>query len=231
MSPPARHPVLWYLWFERSVARFLNKNNPDIFLSTDGYLSLRAKVPQILVIHDLAFENYPNDVPFLVRKYYQYFTTKFAKKASKILTVSEYSKNDIIKFYDIKPEKISVVYNGSRKGFKPIQPEDVNRVQSNLTDGSDYFFYLGALHQRKNISNLLLAFDRFKESDAENIKLVIGGRKAWGNKEMEETFHNMKFKKDVVFTGWLTDEDAAQYMAACLGFVYLSYFEGFGIPY
>jgi glycosyltransferase involved in cell wall biosynthesis len=230
LPPPARHPVLWYLWFEWSVAKFLNKNKPDIFLSTDGYLSLHAKVPQVLVIHDLAFENYPNDVPYSVRKYYQYFTPRYAKKASKILTVSEFSKNDIVRFYDVKPEKISVVYNGSREGFKPLELEERNKIKNKLTDGTDYFFYLGALHQRKNIKNLLLAFDLFKENDEKNIKLVIGGRKAWGNKEMELAFQNMKYKDEVIFTGWLSDDESAQYMASCLSFVYLSYFEGFGIP-
>ena len=77
LSPQARHPFLWYLWFEFSVSKFLKKNNIDLFFSPDGYLSLNTNVKTLLTIHDLNFEHFPEQLPFLTRKYYQYFTPKF----------------------------------------------------------------------------------------------------------------------------------------------------------
>ena len=92
LFPPARHPLLWYWWFEYSVTAALKQIKPDIFLSTDGYLSLACQVPQVIVMHDLAFEHFPDHVNALTARYYRHFTPKFAKKANRIATVSEYSK-------------------------------------------------------------------------------------------------------------------------------------------
>jgi hypothetical protein len=99
IGPQARHPVLHYLWFEYSVPGALKKINPDVFVSPDAYLSLKTKFKTLLVIHDLNFEHYPENMPALVRKYYKYFTPRFARKASRIATVSRFSKQDIVKQY------------------------------------------------------------------------------------------------------------------------------------
>lgn len=112
VSPPARHPFLWYWWFEKSIPKILKKHQIDLFISPDGYCSLSTDIPQILTIHDLGFEHFPEHTPFLVRNYYRYFTPKFCAKASKILAVSEFTKNDIVAKYGIDKSKIDVVYNG-----------------------------------------------------------------------------------------------------------------------
>lgn len=90
--PPARHPFLWYWWFEFSIPKILKRYQPDVFLSPDGYLSLRDKTPALPVIHDINFKHYPADLPFLFSKYYNHYFPLFAKKAQRIATVSEFSK-------------------------------------------------------------------------------------------------------------------------------------------
>src|ERR1039457_2407091 len=99
LYPQARHPLLFYLWFEYSLSSLLKRLNADLFLSPDGYLSLKSDTKSLAVIHDLNFEHYPNDLPFLVRKYYRYYFPKFANKATIIATVSEFSKQDNVKQY------------------------------------------------------------------------------------------------------------------------------------
>ena len=111
VSPPARHPFLWYWWFEKSIPKILKKHKIDLFISPDGYCSLNTTIPQILTIHDLGFEHFPMHVPFLVRNYYQYFTPKYCEKSAKILAVSQFTKNDIVEKYGIAASKIDVVYN------------------------------------------------------------------------------------------------------------------------
>ena len=73
VGPPARHPLLWYWWFERSLPTVLKKIKADVLLSPDGFVSLRSKVPTVMVTHDLAFEQYAKHVPLLVRKYYRHY--------------------------------------------------------------------------------------------------------------------------------------------------------------
>jgi len=230
LFPPARHPFLWYCWFEMAVGNWLNKHQPDLFLSTDGYGCLRTKVPQVLVMHDLAFEHFPEQVPLITRLYYKYFMPKFAHKAARIATVSTYSKNDIIRQYGISSDKIDVVYNGSKHLYQPLSETEKAKVKNKLTDGADYFIYVGSIHPRKNIKNLLLAFEQYKTQTGTDTKLVLVGRKAWDFKEVEETHERMTHRRDVIFMGHVLPEDLAALMGGALAMVYVSLFEGFGIP-
>ena len=120
LFPQARHPILYYLFFEFAVTRALKKVKADVFLSPDGYLSLRTDVPSVQVIHDLNFEHFPEFVPFLERKFYRYFFPRYAQKATRIATVSSYSKQDIIDLYNQPESKIDVVYNGAADRFKDV---------------------------------------------------------------------------------------------------------------
>lgn len=230
LSPPARHPFLFYWWFEISVANFLNKYNPDLFLSPDGYLSLRAKCKQLAVIHDINFEHYPKDVSWLVRKYYRYFFPRFAKRANRIATVSQFSKGDLVKTYGVDSNKIDVVYNGCNKAFHPVSDQIKSTTKDRFSKGEDYFVFVGALQPRKNISRLFDAFDKFREQHDKPVKLVIVGEKYYWTSAIKRSFINMKFREDVVFTGRLSVRDLNDVIASALAMTYIPYFEGFGIP-
>ena len=230
IGPQARHPFLFYLWFEHSIPYILNKIKPDIFVSTDGYLSLSSNVKQLAVIHDLNFEHYPEDVPYLVRKYYKYYFPRFARKADRIVTVSDFSKNDIINCYNVDPGKIDISYNGAGEGFIKLTGEEKEIVLKKYSGGAPYFLFVGALHPRKNIKNLFLAFDIFKKRTGSDIKLLIVGEKQWWKEDIEAVYKNMIFKNEVVFTGHLHISELTDVMASALALTYVSYFEGFGIP-
>lgn len=230
LSPPARHPILFYIWFEYSVGSFLNKYKPDLFLSPDGYLSLKATCKQLPIIHDINFEHYPKDLSWMVHTYFTHFFPKFARKASRIATVSEFSKNDIAQTYTIDPKKIDVVYNGCNESFKPVNDIIRRETKSKFSAGADYFLFVGALHPRKNISRLFQAFDAFKSRQPNPVKLVIVGEKYYWTREIKHTYIGMKFKDDVVFTGRLSTNDLRNVIASAIAMTYIPYFEGFGIP-
>jgi glycosyltransferase involved in cell wall biosynthesis len=230
ISPQARHPILFYIWFEFSVASVLKKLKPDLFLSPDGYLSLNSDCKQLAVIHDLNFEHYPNDLTFLVRKYYKYFFPRFAKKATRIATVSEFSKQDLVKTYGISADKIDVVYNGCNTSYLPVSTEIIESTKKKYSEGKNYFLFIGALHPRKNISRLFSAFDKFKTESNSDTKLLIVGAKYYWSKEIKETYENMHHKKDVIFTGRLKSDDLKKVLGSALALAYVPYFEGFGIP-
>jgi glycosyltransferase involved in cell wall biosynthesis len=230
LFPQARHPFLWYWWFEISVSRWLNKHRPDLFLSTDGYACLGTNVPQVLVMHDLSFEHFKDHTPFLTGQYYQYFMPRFAAKAARIATVSEFSKQDMVNLYEISADKIDVVYNGSKEVYRPVTAEVKQKIKAKLTDGKDYFIYVGSIHPRKNVKNLLLAFEQFKTETNADFKLLIVGRKAWDYKDVDAAYTNMKFRSDVIFAGHVPPQDLGDIMASAFAMVYVSLFEGFGIP-
>ena len=230
LYPPARHPILWYLWFEISVAWFLKKTKPDLFLSPDGQLSLSAQCPQVLVIHDLAFEHFPEFIPDFVAKYYKWYTPKFAHKASAIATVSQASKDDIVQLYQINPDKITVVYNGINSTFLPVLDAVKTNTKEKFSFGNPYFLYVGSLHPRKNIARMFMAFDRFKTLTNAKTKFIVAGRKAWMIEEIEDAYETMVHKDDVIFLGHTPPDVLHKLIGSALALVYVSLFEGFGIP-
>ena len=228
--PPARHPYLWYLYFEWGVTRLLKQLQPDLFLSTDGWLSLRTNVPTVDVIHDLNFEHYPEFIKPVVRRYYKRFFHRFAQKAARIATVSEYTGQDINKLYGVSLDKIDVVYNGSSSLYLPIGEDAKKSVKAEYSSGCDYFLFVGLIHQRKNLANEFRAFDRYKQSDTRNMKFVVVGDKKWWHGEIEDAYLAMEHKEDVIFLGRQPQEALSRLMAAATALVYASFFEGFGIP-
>ncbi|MCK5839685.1 MAG: glycosyltransferase family 4 protein, partial [Bacteroidales bacterium] len=230
VGPQARHPVLFHIWFEYALPFIFRKIKPDLFLSPDGYLSLSTPVKSVNVIHDLNFEHYPEDLPALARWHYRYFFPRYAKKAERIATVSEFSKQDIVSRYQIDPQKIDVVYNGANDHYEPLSQESKQRTKEKITRGKPYFIFIGALHPRKNLTNLFKSFDKFRKVYQSDIKLVIVGAKKWWTEEIRNTYEKMEFREEVIFTGRLSADELKNALGSALALTYISYFEGFGIP-
>jgi len=201
-----------------------------MFLSTDGFISLRSCVPSCAVIHDINFEHRPLDLPFIARKYYRYFFPRFARGATRLATVSEYSRRDIINNYGIDEEKIDLIYNGASKNFTPATAKEIEAVRERYTSGAPYFVFVGTIHPRKNIKNLLRAFELFREEHKAPFKMVIVGKKTFLAKPTEDQLESMKFKSDVIFTGRLSSGELNDIMAAAWALTFVPFFEGFGIP-
>lgn len=224
LSPQARHPILFKIWFDWSITKALKKFDIDLFFSPDGYLSLRTGVPQLGVIHDLNFEHHPADLPKWPLKYLKKNFPLFAKKAKHIITVSEFSKQDIITRYQIEPDKITVAYNAADSFFK-LQKEDIQKeIKNKYTGGEDYFIYVGAIHKRKNVDRLITAFDLFKSKTLAKTKLVIVGDSLWGNG------NGVAQNNDIIFTGHIEFKELAVLVGSAKALCLVSYFEGFGIP-
>jgi glycosyltransferase involved in cell wall biosynthesis len=193
-------------------------------------LSTRTNVKSLAVIHDLNFEHYPKDLPFSVRKYYRHFFPRFASKAARIATVSQFSKEDIIHQYHVSREKIDVVYDGSNELYSPLSGAEIQEVRNKYTHGAPYFVFIGSLHPRKNLSNLFHAFNDFKKQQPSDIKLVIVGEKKWWTKEIRRAYNNLDHPEDVIFCGRQKLAELRNILGASLALTYVSYFEGFGIP-
>lgn len=226
----ARHPILFYLWFEWMIPSVLKKHGADLFLSPDGYLSLRSDVKQLAVIHDINFEYYPRHLPWLVRLYLRHFFPKFAEKATRIATVSEFSKEDLIRHYEVEPENIDVVYNGVNESYRPLTAEEKTATKNKLTKGADYFVFIGSIQPRKNLTQLFKAFDLFKKAHKTDIKLLVVGEIRWWTKAIKRAYKAMEHQDDVIFAGRLEQNDLCMALGASTALAYVSFFEGFGIP-
>lgn len=222
LSPPARHPVLFKFWFNFLLPKAFKRYQIDLFFSSDGFLSLNSDIQQVGVIHDLNFEHYPEDLPKNILKYYKKYMPLFAQKANKVITVSNYSKNDIVNKYKVNSEKIKVIYNGGNDIFKPIKEEKIRNFQNNNTN-RPYFIYVGSLHKRKNIERMLKAFQAFNNEDKWDF--IIIGTDMWkGQLDLDGILNNVKF------IGRKSGNELAMWIASSSALVYISYFEGFGLP-
>lgn len=223
IKPQARHPILFLWWFEVGIPQAFRKYQADVFFSPDGFTSLSNLVSKtVLVIHDLAYLHFPDHIGAAMLHYYRRYMPRFIRKADKIITVSHQTKKDLKSHFPGSESKTTVIYNGVRKFAR------ADSYQSNLPQ--PYFVCLGSLHPRKNILKLLEAFTVLRRRSNMPISLVLIGRKAWKTSQIEKKVAEHPFKDDIIFTGYLSDAEVSNVMQASAALVYVSLFEGFGLP-
>ncbi|MCB0844451.1 MAG: glycosyltransferase family 4 protein [Bacteroidetes bacterium] len=231
IPPQARHPLLWHAWFHFMVKRKMDQLKPDVLFSPEFYLTNHPSIPQIPVFHDIAFEHYPEDINPWAAKYCRKYGPIYAQRAKHIFTVSEFCRTDISEKYKIDPEKISVVYNAADQGFKPIGEKEQTKIREQYANGSPYFLFVGTVQPRKNLEHLLRGFDQFKSvSGSSDVKLLLTGRKGWKYEGALAAHEAMTHPDDVIFTGFVNDEELNALYASSLALCLVSYLEGFGIP-
>ncbi len=230
IAPKTRHPLAWYYWFNVAVPLYLRKLKADYFISFDGFLSQTTSVKQILFIHDVAFLQKQKWINPVYKAYYKFFTPRFIKKAAHIFTVSDFSKQEIMEKYKVPAAGIDVLYNGVADTLKPLHWSQQNEVREKYTNHTMYFLYVGSIHPRKNLINLLKGFSQFKKWQKSNLKLVLAGRLAWKNKAFNKLLETYKYKEDVIVLGYLPNEALYKIMASAYALIYPSLYEGFGVP-
>ena len=228
--PALRHPVLYVIYMELVLPFFLRKHKPDLMVSMDSFLSLLSGCKQIPVIYDINFEHKPEDIALKNRIYYRFFTKRFAKKAKRIATISEYSKRDIADFYKIDTTLIDNVSCGINSNFSPLSNEEIIAVRDKWSKGKPYFFFVGSMHPRKNIKRLIDGFNLFKERTQSDFKLVLAGSLLWQKTDIEDSYINSQYKDDIIFTGRLSDADLQKVLGAAYALSFVPIFEGFGLP-
>lgn len=119
---------------------------------------------------------------------------EICQKAKRIVTVSEFSKQDIVDCYHVNPDKIDVAYNGANEAFTPISETEQIEIRQRYTDGNPYFMFVGSLHPRKNLARLFTAFDLFKSQTPSNVKLLIVGEKRWWSEPIQQAYERCVFK-------------------------------------
>ncbi|MBK9660154.1 MAG: glycosyltransferase family 4 protein [Chitinophagaceae bacterium] len=228
--PALRHPLLYVFYMEVVLPFFLRKHKPDVMVSADGYLSLSSSCKQIPIIYDINFEHKPGDIKLKNRIYFKFFFKRFARKAKRIATISEYSKKDIADYYKLDSSTIDNVSCGINSNFSPLDEQQISEVKNKWSGGKPYFFFVGSMHPRKNIKRLIDAFNLFKQKTGSNFKLILAGSILWSKTEIEDSYTNSPYKEDIIFTGRLSDEDLQKMLGAAYALSFVPIFEGFGLP-
>lgn len=230
LFPPARHPLLFYLWYQFSLRRAINSCLPDVFFSPDSFMPLRLQCPSVITVHDIAHQCYPEAISWAQRQYYSHFMPRFLNEAAAVITVSEFSKREILKHYPVSAEKITVIYNGIGAAYKPLPEVERQEIRQQYTQGCPYFLFVGAIHPRKNVARLIEAYTLFRTAGGEQVKLLIAGRKSWDYGDVEQAIAASPYLADIVFTGYVSSSMLAKITASAHALCYVSLYEGFGLP-
>jgi len=229
LHPQARHPLLWHYWFEYALSRALIKHQINVLYSPEPYLSLRSQVPGVMVTHDLSFLLHPEHVKPSHLRYFKKYIPQYHDHAKHIITVSHASKADLIRHLAVPEEKITVAHNAVRKGFAPLDKIEKEDVRQKLTGGHPYIIYLGSIHPRKNVAQLIRAFEIFCSGGHPEHRLVLYGRWAFQHSGVQSLIHSSRWRENIVM---ISDNDIAveNALAAAECLCYVSLYEGFGLP-
>lgn len=207
-------------------------NSADITMFFNYVIPPGVKGKKITIIHDMAYKAYPDTVRKRTRNLLNISLQKSCKRADKIITVSEFSKQEIIKYLGVEEDKIVVMPNGV--DFSLYHPnycyKDIIKVKGKYKIDTDYFLYLGTLEPRKNIERLIHAYSQLKSELPDVPKLVIAGKKGWMYESIFETVKSLKMEKNVIFVGYVEEKDAPILIKGAEIFLFPSIYEGFGMP-
>ncbi len=192
-----------------------------------------APCPVVTTIHDLSFEHLPE--AFNRRSWMQLRLTvrRTARRAAHLITLSEFSRQDISKTYGIPLERITVTPAAAPPQFARVANEtQLQVVRRNYGIERDYILSLCSIQPRKNLVRLIEAYSDLRQHHpgTELPQLVLAGKKGWLENDVFQVAEQSPVAKDIVFTGYVADQDLPALYSGALCFVYPSYFEGFGLP-
>jgi len=190
--------------------------------------ALSRKTAAIQTVHDLCFEHFSQFFSKKSRLWFKILRPKkLIKKADVIIAVSLSTKNDVVQTYKISPQKIHVIYEGIDQLFGQNLNENTwKNLKKKYQLPDEYFLFLSTLEPRKNLKNLLLAFEEYKKENTNKTKLVLVGQ------EQPDVFSKLQIPStnDVIQTGFIHEEEKSYFYKNAKALVYPSFFEGFGLP-
>ncbi len=230
LAPVTRLPILIRFWLDYPVRKHVQKRKPDVFFSPDGFIPLGMSVPKVSMIHDVAYLRYPEHLPARINAFYKKWIPRYLAYTDHIITVSHFSKSEIMDGYNVPEDKITVVYNGISDRFQPVDESVKQTTRKKYADGKPYLLYLGAIHPRKNVQMLIEAFTLFKSKKASDLKLVLAGRASWQSEDIQKAIAESPFRNDIRMPGYVSTEDTVPLIGSAEAMVYPSLYEGFGLP-
>lgn len=223
-------------WSEVNIPNVLSGKDIDLYHVPQNGVGLPQdkKCPFIITLHDVIPIRMPETVSDKYLHIFNHELPKILPLCDGIITVSEFSKNDISKAFDFPKEKIHVTYLGAEEIYKPLDTDICKKIITKYYGISDDFIlYVGGFSPRKNIFGLIYAFSKLlakNNNGYKNLKLVIAGRKGQSYEKYREFTEKLQIENHVIFPGFIP-LDHMPYLYNCAKlFVYLSFYEGFGLP-
>ncbi len=204
---------------------------PDLIHGTDHYVYPCRNSYKVMTIHDLTFLKYPSYSNSIVKTYTNRIK-QCLQSTDLVVTFSESSQRDIQEYFGVAKEKIYITPEASRYSPNYLKEENIKQLKASISyDFSQpYLLFVSTLEPRKNIINLIGAFNLLKQEYKIPHHLIIIGQKGWNYQQIFQTINSSIFKEDIHHLGYLSDQLVALFYNQADVFVYPSYYEGFGLP-
>jgi len=235
VSLPAKNKFTWNLW---TLPKYLRQNPVDVYHTqyiTPWFVPKKIKI--VTIVHDISFNFFPQFIKFSDLFFLKALIPISLKRSDKIVGVSQFTRDEIIKFYNINPEKVDYIYDAVGDEFlsppagEEVSEEKIAEVRKKYDLPEKFILYMGTLQPRKNIPQLIEAYAATKNKLG-GIKLVIcGNRQAYNfDKKIDEAVAKNNLSEEVFFPGYIDEKDKRLVFAAAQAFIFPSLYEGFGIP-
>jgi len=231
-SLPTWKNIIRIFWEQCILPVHIYKKKISIFHSLANVIPvLTGYTLHVLTVHDLAFMHYPDMAGHFRELYLKCLIKQSAIKSHKIIAVSDSTRQDLIKFWNIDPGKIKVIYSGLDERFTTcINPSAVEEYKRKKGLPERFILCTGDMEKRKNLIMLLRAFLIVIRDFNISVRLVIAGRPGNDYKNLLNFIERENLKKDVIFTGYVPSEELPFLFTSATVFAYPSLYEGFGFP-
>ncbi len=227
---PTNRPPFRIFW-EQIVAPFTtSRAHLDVLFCPVNVVPLTGSVPSVVTVHDLAFLAYPEAFHAAKRRYLAAMTRLSVRRARRVIAVSAHTRDDLIRHFGVRPERIAVIPNAADERYRPADdPGEVARFKAENHLPDRFILFVGTLEPRKNVRRLIEAFASLGAEDAA-VKLVIVGAAGWLTSDLAPLVRLRGLGDRIVFTGYVSDDDLPRWYRAATLFCYPSLYEGFGLP-
>ena len=219
------------LWMQMLAPGALGALHADVAHFTNGMLPLASATPSVVTIHDMSLTLFPQYHPprrvFLNRP----LVDLAARRADAVITVSESAKRDIVRLYNLAPDRVHVIHEAAAPSFHPVRdPRWLDRVRRLYGLGDRLILYVGTIEPRKNLPKLIEAFARRRKTGDLCHQLVLAGPYGWLSRGIAGHIERLNVADAITFTGYVPFDDLPALYSLAEIFVFPSVYEGFGLP-
>ncbi len=225
------HPLgdLWeHLWLPGTLRR----EGVQVMHGPAAMLPLLGRsCAGVVTIHDLVAFLQPETIPRKYALYMQWLIGRVVRKATRIISVSHHTKRDLVEVLGVDPRRVAVVHEAAAPEFRPeTDPAALEKVRRRYGIHKPFFFHVGNIEPRKNLVRLVKAYLSLRPRLQGRVQLVLSGQKGWLTGPLFRQLDGLNLADDIIFTGFLPQEDLPLLMSAARAFVFPSLYEGFGLP-
>lgn len=224
---PTVKPLVRILWEQIAQPLALRRDRIDLLHALAFVAPYFSPCPSVITVYDLSFLRLPEGFKRLNRLYLSHLTRRSARRARRIIAISESTKRDIVRLLRVSEDKVDVVYCGVDERFRLLDEAQVAEFRRRRGLPERMILFLGTLEPRKNVGRLIEAYARLER---EGVGLVIAGARGWRYDEIFSQVEAMGLSNRVLFPGYVPEEEKALWYNAAEVFVFPSLYEGFGLP-